>query len=333
MLWCAVQREAGGRVCGITLKAVGNTSPPSAICALGESLIFIGSWLGHSNVVSYKFEDPEVFARAEKSQPCATDIVEQSLSTAALQATASITLQQVPIASGEPGPASIDLADDGDAAVLAASTGLDALVEQMKAEPSDTAAELPALVSAVDVDGEHQKAPLDTQAQAATHPDVASADVNTAERAKRSFGSIDAPLGQDDAAQDGSPAAKLPRIDEALTGIVMALEASSPEAMSHTPSSPTSALPFGPRGGTLVPGLGRVVVPGLGIIGGPSVTREESNTLTQGPEAPLEEENPSASSDDDNLEASLYQYAALNRLLAHLIKPVASPSSHSGAAR
>ena len=50
-------------------------------------------------------------------------------------------------------------------------------------------------------------------------------------------------------------------------------------------------------------------MPGLGMIGTPAAAPEDSNTLTQGPEAPLEEENPSASSDDENLEASLYQCA------------------------
>jgi hypothetical protein len=292
-------------VCGITLKAVGNTSPPSAICALGESLIFIGSWLGHSNVVSYRFEDPAVLAAAEKAQQCTIDTAEPSLSASALQRSGSLTEQHVLNVSEA---ASLDLGVGDAADLAAASSGLDALVEQMKAEPSVTTTELPASVTDAGGDDAPPQAPLDTQAQAAAEADLASVDARSADRAKRSFDSIDGRSGQDDAAEDGTPAAKLPRIDEALSGLVMALEASSPKAASSTPSSPTSALPFGPRGGTLVPGLGTVMVPGLGVIGGQLGAEDESKAVTQEPDAPLEEENPSASSDDENLEASLYQY-------------------------
>lgn len=321
-------------MCGITLKAVGNASPPSAICAMGESLIFIGSWLGHSNVVSYRFEDPEVIAKAEKPLAASGSIVDAVEQTPTVPhiAGGSITKEEEPIDSDTGLLATMDSTAAVDAAAAAVvgspvaseasptsamstellapgSSGLDALVEQMKAEPSATVTDLPAAEAvAVAPDDGEEKIQMETETPQADAP---------AERPKRSFGSIEGPSGQDSQSDEGSPAAKLPRIDEALTGIVLAIEAASPKSTSPTQSSPAAGLPFGPRGGTLVPGLGRGVVPGLGMIGTPAVTREESSTLTRGPEAPLEEENPSASSDDDNLEASLYQCAAIHIPFLH----------------
>lgn len=348
-----VQREAGGRVCGITMKAVGNASPPSCICALGSSLIFIGSWLGHSNVVSYKFEDPDVIAQGEKDkekenekenhksqslvdalgvnatnqnqepqqqQPEATPVAAQPVQlaqptdispsdisgAAAAEAVAVVTPAPLRTSEASPSP-SMSLMSAG--ALAAGSSDLGALVEQMKAEPSVPAINTSAPLVATQSTSEQ------TDALLQTHQAAPGAAVDTAvpqERSKRSFGSIDGPLDPDPNAQDseGSPASKLPRIDEALTDIVLAIEASSPKATSPTASTPAAGLPFGPRGGTLVPGLGGGAVPGLGMISSAAAVREEHSTLTQGPEAPLEEENPSASSDDDNLEASLYQCAS-----------------------
>lgn len=376
-------------MCGLTLKAVGNASPPSAICALGQSLIFIGSWLGHSNVVSYTFEDPEVVAKAEREKAekeREKAVAEQAAAAAAADAAGAaeetpkaVVLQADKLeeaaaaadtdtqAAGDPTPAghaatataaaaaaatatatvvaptATDPADSAGTAVAAdaslisspasamsteppavadGASVLDVLVEKLKSEPSDAAIEAAAAEVAVPAATEQstpqplvgakpapEPQPQPDQAEAA----AADAAATPVERPKRSFGSMEG--AADDNDNDKSPAVKIPkitRVDVALSGVVLAIEATSPQATARTPSSsPAAALPFGPRGGTLVPGLGRGAVPGLGLIGAaPAVAREESEAITEVPDAPLEEENPSASSDDDNLEASLYQCAA-----------------------
>lgn len=343
----ALQREAGGRVCGVTLQAVGNASPPSTISPLGDSLIFVGSWLGHSNVVSYSFQEPDVPAAANAVLPAtaskaagdqaASDAREvQIASAAAKQETpeagaltdgAAVALglegtamgaQQVEPSTGEVGGFHRAVMDAAAAAAVtpvtrqpsavgpemlaAASSGLDALVEQMKNPGGETPrwddptalGREPVLFGVTQGDAEN------TGTEAAD----SAAGTRLTTGAKRSFEEVEAPNLRDLIAAEGesTPAAKVPRLDEALSSIMSAIEAASPKAGG------VPGLPVGGAVSDAVPGIGIVpgMVPGLGQLGTPGRASEASKALTEGPEVPLEEGNPSASEDDENLEASLY---------------------------
>ena len=65
-----MQSEGSGRVCKLALRDPGSAvATPAAIAVLSSRLLFFASWLGHSNLVSYEFQEPE--ADPERSQPAA----------------------------------------------------------------------------------------------------------------------------------------------------------------------------------------------------------------------------------------------------------------------
>lgn len=82
---CALQSEGSGRVCKLALRDPSSAvATPVAIAILSSRLLFFASWLGHSNLVSYDFQEAE--AEPASSQPAATAdaaVVQDSVQPAA----------------------------------------------------------------------------------------------------------------------------------------------------------------------------------------------------------------------------------------------------------
>lgn len=288
----AVQVEAGDRVCGISLKAVGNSSPPSTMAYLAPSLVFLGSWLGHSNLVSFEFKSTEAApsprGRAASPPSPSSTVLSHRVDTAAVTPLPTCTADPAAAADGEPGAAA-DGGDGVDMAAAAAAAGQDAAAAGAMDDAAETGgAGLDALVSIMQ---DAEAAPV---ADAAA--DEAGEGAGVRKRPRETEGGSAVP--------DAAP--KLAKIEDEAAA---AAAPQAPEPESPRPGM-LPGLPFAGLMSAPVPGLPGL--PGLGAAAGaPGLgAATSSQVLTEGPEAPLEEGGAKSSDDDSDLEAALYQCAA-----------------------
>lgn len=277
-------------MCGIALKAVGNASPPSTVSYLTPSLVFLGSWLGHSNVVSFEFKSTDLPSPRERApsppSPASTTAAQPLDAAAATTPLPSFTVE--PSTDGASSPAAVVDTAPGMAAAAAAAEQ-DAVLAGAADDTEETGgAGLDSLLS--------QMQGLQDSAAGAS------------DAVKREREPDDAPSGGavEDAAE--APAVKAARVEPPGLGA----EAAATAPFVPPPPEPESprhgmlpGLPFAGLVNSAVPGL-----PGLGLAGGtPLGAATSSQVLTEVPEAPLGEGSAPSSDDDSDLEAALYQFA------------------------
>eukprot|EP00892_Ulva_mutabilis_P007723 jgi/Ulvmu1/5322/UM022_0116.1 len=315
LLQLSLQVEAGDRVCGIALKAVGNASPPSTVAFLTPSLVFLGSWLGHSNVVSFEFKSTEPQSPRERNTDAKPDGAaatgreevspESPASTTATQriepaaATPLPTCTVEPASDGAAGAAAADGAptEGPDMAAAAVAAGQDAVVSGAADDTQETGgATLDSLLS--QMQGAADGPPGVAVAAGAVEETAAPAAEVMVKRERESADLLDSEDAPADAAQ--APALKLQRV-----AVVEAEAAAAAVPPPPPPESPRQGilpgLPFAGFVNSAVPGL-----PGLGAARSATLSSAPSQVLTEVPEAPLGEGGAPSSDDDSDLEAALY---------------------------
>jgi hypothetical protein len=294
-----VQAEGSGRVSKLAMKDPGSiTSPPSSITLLTQGLLFLGSWLGHSNLVSFSFEAPDL---PPASSPT-------SLSTATAAAAAGRQETETvgsPVATAGTGDAKVELKTEGGTAPDAREPTAAWAPQTAERTPrdevvgtgalADTDAWAPTVVTSQVADvgsGEPGLGSLVEQMERVAGAAPASPELGplTAASGSHKRANKDAPSGASNAPGEAAltPALKRHRSDNPLT------------------TSPLSAgiLPGLPFGGMLA----APVAPGLG--GGiPGLMRVSSPREKAEVEAPMEDDGATLLEDHDDLEESLYQCA------------------------